>query len=629
MSGHHRRTKQQRRSAAPVRRTVTVGPADAVSEVRADRVADRVVAELHGSHAQIAAAEPSTIARSFAGEAAPIGAAGGELSAEMHSAIVSARGAGVPLAAPVRRQMEHALGSDFSAVRVHTGPDARALNAAVSARAFTLDRDIFFAHGLPDTSTPAGTHLLAHELAHVQQGGEDAHRCFGEDMQMRDPIDEYDDESESSDGESQWRSGSEMGDDDGYGQYSEEASGGMDVQIQDLTERMSQLSLVEEFQTAIDPGKTHAVAVHNDEIWVASNPKTLKQIILDGSWLGHAIAPAKLGALKQLHYQAKAALYRISGKTYKPGTVSKRTNAVKTTIKGSRTPARMEALRKVLESVGTALSEPTNFSVPTDVMPETNLSTSDRFTDTSSKVEGLHVKATPLSLKSATPGSSPKDGRLMKAVRKLAGDDHRKSYVQMHLLNDLVFGPGKAWNLTPGPKQSNATMERLVETPLKRAILGKGLVMMFEAKVTYDHDPYTATDTEIDQNPAKYIFKKIDFSARQLRYDGVTGLWNFALVQDPDVQAVDGAVVKWDYGNLPRLKPKPKIFDPTTTAADLEDIGVDRASAARIVGFVARNPGFRLKGAGKKESLAAAVLRDTPNLGALSTAWDATKVLWS
>ena len=109
----------------------------------------------------------------------------------------------------------------------------------------------------------------------------------------------------------------------------------------------------------------------------------------------------------------------------------------------------------------------------------------------------------------------------------------------------------------------------------------------------------------------------------------MTGLWNFALVQDPDVQAVDGAVVKWDYGNLPRLKPKPKIFDPTTTAADLEDIGVDSASAARIVAFVARNPGFRLKGAGKKESLAAAVLRDTPNLGALSTAWDATKVLWS
>ena len=87
----------------------------------------------------------------------------------------------------------------------------------------------------------------------------------------------------------------------------------------------------------------------------------------------------------------------------------------------------------------------------------------------------------------------------------------------MHLLNDLVFGPGQLWNLTPGPKQSNVDMEHLVEDPLKCAVLDKALVIDFEAIVNYKNDPTTATNIQIDQNPDNYRFQYIDFKAKRTR----------------------------------------------------------------------------------------------------------------
>jgi hypothetical protein len=70
--------------------------------------------------------------------------------------------------AATRAAMETAFGHDFSAVRVHT--DERA--GAQGARALTAGNDIHFAPGEYVPGTRDGTHLLAHELAHVvQQGG--------------------------------------------------------------------------------------------------------------------------------------------------------------------------------------------------------------------------------------------------------------------------------------------------------------------------------------------------------------------------------------------------------------------------------------------------------------------------
>jgi hypothetical protein len=73
--------------------------------------------------------------------------------------------------------MESAFGADFGEVRVHTGGESAALNEALGARAFTYGSDIHLGGGVADLSSADGTHLLAHELAHVvQQTGDRVHR---------------------------------------------------------------------------------------------------------------------------------------------------------------------------------------------------------------------------------------------------------------------------------------------------------------------------------------------------------------------------------------------------------------------------------------------------------------------
>ena len=68
-----------------------------------------------------------------------------------------------------REFMERRFGYDFGSVRVHT--DARAAESAraVDARAFTVGRDIVFAHGQFAPGSSSGQRLLAHELVHVIQ----------------------------------------------------------------------------------------------------------------------------------------------------------------------------------------------------------------------------------------------------------------------------------------------------------------------------------------------------------------------------------------------------------------------------------------------------------------------------
>jgi hypothetical protein len=79
------------------------------------------------------------------------------------------RGGGTPLSPAQRGFFEPRFGHDFSAVRLHTGALAESSADAVHARAFTLSKDIVFGHGEYAPDTPAGRHLLAHELTHVVQ----------------------------------------------------------------------------------------------------------------------------------------------------------------------------------------------------------------------------------------------------------------------------------------------------------------------------------------------------------------------------------------------------------------------------------------------------------------------------
>ena len=72
---------------------------------------------------------------------------------------------GRPLPSTVLAKMETAFGSDFSAVRVHEGPQA----ARIGALAFTIGTDIYFAPGRYQPETLHGQQILGHELTHVIQ----------------------------------------------------------------------------------------------------------------------------------------------------------------------------------------------------------------------------------------------------------------------------------------------------------------------------------------------------------------------------------------------------------------------------------------------------------------------------
>lgn len=74
-------------------------------------------------------------------------------------------GPGQALPAAVQAKMETAFATDFSAVRVHEGPQA----SAMGALAYAQGADIHFAPGQYDPESVRGQELLGHELAHVVQ----------------------------------------------------------------------------------------------------------------------------------------------------------------------------------------------------------------------------------------------------------------------------------------------------------------------------------------------------------------------------------------------------------------------------------------------------------------------------
>lgn len=79
---------------------------------------------------------------------------------------------GQPLDAATRSYMEPRFGHDFSRVRVHTGAQAAQSARAVNALAYTVGHDIVLNNDRAATPGLSDQFILAHELAHVVQQGE-------------------------------------------------------------------------------------------------------------------------------------------------------------------------------------------------------------------------------------------------------------------------------------------------------------------------------------------------------------------------------------------------------------------------------------------------------------------------
>ena len=145
----------------------TTTPGDAY-EQEADRTADMVMRKIDGASSSDAIPSkhcPTPTISCFGGTSMPI-------SSEMESQLQAMQGGGHAMPEGLRAQMEGSFGHDFSNVRLHTDSAAADMSSSINAKAFTHGNDIYFNQGQFQPNTPAGQHLIAHELTHtVQQGG--------------------------------------------------------------------------------------------------------------------------------------------------------------------------------------------------------------------------------------------------------------------------------------------------------------------------------------------------------------------------------------------------------------------------------------------------------------------------
>lgn len=138
-------------------------------EVEAERTADLV---LHAPAIDLTpAANPDsrTPALSQIAPSAGAGSASTDESTPDVSGDAIDTGTGQALPERTRRLFEMRLGADLSPVRIHQDPRAAALSRTLSADAFTVGHDVYFASGKYHPETHQGLRLLAHELTHVVQ----------------------------------------------------------------------------------------------------------------------------------------------------------------------------------------------------------------------------------------------------------------------------------------------------------------------------------------------------------------------------------------------------------------------------------------------------------------------------
>ncbi|MEO1127266.1 MAG: DUF4157 domain-containing protein [Cyanobacteria bacterium J06639_16] len=89
---------------------------------------------------------------------------GGAVSKGVEADIQSAKGRGQSLDTDLQQKMGHAMGADFSGVKVHTDSQSNQLNTTLQAKAFTTGQDVFFKRGEFQPRSREGQELIAHEL---------------------------------------------------------------------------------------------------------------------------------------------------------------------------------------------------------------------------------------------------------------------------------------------------------------------------------------------------------------------------------------------------------------------------------------------------------------------------------
>lgn len=92
-------------------------------------------------------------------------------SSGLANTISSTKGQGQPLPDKTQEDLGNKMGADFSKVTIHTDSAAVQMNQELGAKAFTHGNDIYFNKARYSPDSRDGKRLLAHELTHTMQQG--------------------------------------------------------------------------------------------------------------------------------------------------------------------------------------------------------------------------------------------------------------------------------------------------------------------------------------------------------------------------------------------------------------------------------------------------------------------------
>ncbi len=164
----------------PVQRKLSIGATDDPLEHEADAMADKVMRMpgqnfiqrkcAHCEEEEKAQRKPLA---SFIQKKQSLINNNAVASDSISNQIQSTKGGGNSMPDATKSFMESRFGADFSNVNIHTGNDASQLSNQLNAQAFTVGNNIYFNEGKYQPESSEGKHLLAHELTHtIQQGNQ-------------------------------------------------------------------------------------------------------------------------------------------------------------------------------------------------------------------------------------------------------------------------------------------------------------------------------------------------------------------------------------------------------------------------------------------------------------------------
>ena len=147
-----------------LQRKLTIGASNDPLELEADRIADQVMA----APANPAVSSALLRIQRYTGQVTEHSDAA---PASVDRVLASS---GSPLEVGLRQDMESRFGHDFSQVRIHSGATAEQSAREVNAKAYTVGHNVVFGVGQFVPRTQEGQRLIAHELTHVMQQGNQA-----------------------------------------------------------------------------------------------------------------------------------------------------------------------------------------------------------------------------------------------------------------------------------------------------------------------------------------------------------------------------------------------------------------------------------------------------------------------